>query len=396
MDPKRISSVFHRILVYLIYLFTLFSLFTIAGTHISIGIIVSVWMAHMIVTKHWLISKTPLDLSFLLLVMACIISTVFSVRPHESFIHLKNITLIGVVYIIASHIREKKEVVRLLDLFIFGSAILALIGLLSTDIMGGKRVRSFQGITMTWGSMSVIFSLITASLFLFVQSCKKRWLYLCAFIFQFVGMLFSYVRGSWVGFIAGFFILVMVKSKKLLFGGIIAILFVILLSPDPLRNRMLSIADLSINSTQVRFVQWKNAVKIFQDYPIVGVGWIDLNEIHRQYAPPDADLSWAAYQIGHFHNNYVMFLVCFGIVGFAAMAFMIFKLFQTTYRIYRCVSYEKSTLSAYLIGSIAALTGFWINGFFDWTFGDAETVTLLWFTVGLSIAIGKIACEDKK
>ena len=396
MNPNRLSSIFHNIILYLIYLFIIFSLFTIAGTHISIGIIISVWIINMVVIKRWLISKTPLDLSFLLLLLVCIISTIFSIHPGESLLHLKNLTLIVVVYIMVSHIQEEKEVICALDLFIFGSAVLAIFGLLSTDIMGGKRVRSLQAITMTWGSMSAIFSLITASMFLFVKQGKKRWLYLGAFIFQFVGMLFSYVRGSWMGFIAGFAILAMVKSKKLLIGGVVLILFIIAFSPVTLRDRILGITDLSINSTQVRLVQWKNAVKIFQDYPLVGVGWIDLNEIHRQYAPVGADLSYASYQIGHFHNNYVMFLVYFGIIGFGAALFMIFKLFQTEYRIYRHVSSDKSYLSAYLIGSIAALAGFWVNGFFDWTFGDAETVTLIWFTVGLSLAIGKIISGDKK
>ncbi len=396
MNPKRLSSIFHHAILYLIYLFIIFSLFTIAGTHTSIGIIVVVWIIDMIITKKWMVSKTPLDVSFLLFLLVCIISTVFSVRPDESFINLKNLTLIVVVYIMVSHIQEEKEVICALDLFIFGSAVLAIVGLLSTDIMGGKRVRSLQAITMTWGSMSTIFSLVTASMFLFVKQGKKRWLYLGAFIFQFLGMLFSYVRGSWIGFIAGFIILAMVKSKKLIIGGIVLILFVIAFSPPFLKDRILRITDLSVNSTQVRLVQWKNAVKIFQDYPLIGVGWIDLNDIHRQYAPPGADLSYAAYQIGHFHNNYVMFLVYFGIVGLGAVLYMIFKLFQTEYRIYRHVPSEKSYLSAYLIGSIAALTGFWVNGFFDWTFGDAETVTLIWFTVGLSLAIGKITSRDKK
>jgi hypothetical protein len=31
---------------------------------------------------------------------------------------------------------------------------------------------------------------------------------------------------------------------------------------------------------------------------------------------------------------------------------------------------------------------------FDWTFGDAEPVTLLWFTVGLCLAVSRIATNE--
>jgi O-antigen ligase len=169
---------------------------------------------------------------------------------------------------------------------------------------------------------------------------------------------------------------------------------VFLLAPAPIKHRILSVTDLSVNSTQVRLTQWRNAVKIFKDYPVTGLGWIDLNEIHRAYAPPGADLNYQAYWIGHFHNNLVMFLVYFGVIGFLAGVYMIFKLIQTEYRIYRSIPENKPHLSAWVAGSLAAMAGFWINGMFDWTFGDAEPVTLLWFTVGLSLAVTRIEANE--
>ncbi len=393
VHPNRLA-VYDRILIVLIYIFVGFALISIAGTQNTLGLIVLVWIVKMIRAKKWLIGKTPLDLAFLFFFIACCISTVFSVKPLESFIHLKNVLLIFVVYMIASNVHREQQVVTAGDIMVFLSAVLGILALLTTDLMGGQRVRALQGTTMTWGSMSTIFILITLSLFLFGKKDKKRWFYLAAFLVQLISLIFSYVRGSWLGFLAGVFVLAFMKSKKLLIGGVVLIVIVFLLAPASIKHRILSVTDLSVHSTQVRLTQWTNAIKIFKDYPIVGLGWIDLNEIHRAYAPPGADLNDYAYRIGHFHNNLVMFLVYFGAIGFLAGIYMVFKLIQTEYRIYRGISENKPYLSAWVVGSLAAMIGFWVNGMFDWTFGDAEPVTLLWFTVGLSLTVSRIEANE--
>jgi O-antigen ligase len=279
-----------------------------------------------------------------------------------------------------------------MDIFVFGSALFAAFGLLTTDIMAGYRVRALQSMTMTWGAMSALFTLITVCLILFGGGGKKRILYVAAFAVQLTSMLFSYVRGAWVGFVAGLFVLALIRSKKLLLAAVLLGVVVFMVAPAPIKTRVLSITDLSVNSTRVRLTQWSNAVNIFLDHPVLGVGWIDLNDLHKQYAPEGADLGFHAYNIGHFHNNFIMFLIYFGLAGFLAGLYLVVRLLSSVYHIYRRkVGSLPRPLSAWVLGTLAALTGFWINGLFDWTFGDAEPVTLMWFTVGLCLAIDRMA-----
>ena len=68
---------------------------------------------------------------------------------------------------------------------------------------------------------------------------------------------------------------------------------------------------------------------------------------------------------------------------------MIFRIFQIEFRVYHKFKNQEKWFSALLAGCIAANFGFWINGFFDWNFGDAEPVTLLWFTLGIVLAVNK-------
>ncbi|MFZ5516355.1 MAG: O-antigen ligase family protein [Candidatus Zhuqueibacterota bacterium] len=389
MQVNHVESNWHTTLYILILIFIAFSLISIAGTHITLGLIALVWLAQMILSRQMTIEKTSLEIAFGIFVLALLVASAFSAQPRESFINLKNVLLISVVYIVSSNLLRQREIITAIDVFVGVATVMAAIGLLSTDILGGKRVMGFKSTTMTWGAMSAIFTSITGSLFLFVKNSKKRWLYLGAFVIQFVSMLFSYVRGSWLGFLASVLILILVKNKKLLLFFIVLMVIVFIAAPDSIQNRVLSITDMNVGSTKVRFTQWGNAVKILKDHPIVGVGWIDLGEIHRAYAPEGADLNYQAYRIGHFHNNFVMIAVCFGLVGLAAVLFMVFKIFQIELKIHRALHEKNSVLSGWVIGSVAAYAGFWVNGLFDWTFGDAEPATLIWLTIGLSIAIGK-------
>lgn len=363
---------------------------SIAGTQISLGFVFVLSILKVLLNRKWYFHHTSLDWAFLFFILAYFLSTFFSSDIAQSLKHFKNLLLILALYLVAFNLRTVKQIRIAADTLVITATVMAFFGILMTDIGDGKRVMGLQSTTMTWGALSAIFTLITASLFLFGVKNKKRWFYLGAFIIQLISMIFSYVRGSWIGFIAGIIVLSLLKSKKIFFAGLILVVLVFLLAPPMIQHRILSITDLSVGSTQVRFTQWRNAIEIFKDHPITGVGWIDLLEVHREYAPPGADLSYQAYQIGHFHNNYVMFLVCFGVMGLIAGLFLVFQLFRTNVRILKSIPKDDYFLSALSLGVIAMLTAFWVNGLFDWTFGDAEPVTLLWAVVGLGIAAGQV------
>jgi len=387
-DEKKID----RIIDALVLLFIAFSLISIAGTQIALGLLVLATVFSMVRNRHERPMgsyRTPLDLAFLLFALACVIATVFSLRPAESLANLKNLLLISAVYVLGYNLRGERRIARAVDLLVLVSVLVGAGGLLATDLPGGERMMPLQSTTMTWGAMSTIFTTLTFSLFLFTAS-RRRWLYLAAFAVQFIGMLFSYVRGAWIGFIAGLALLILMRSRKLLFLGAAALMLVFFIAPRQLQDRILSITDLNVGSTQVRFTQWRNSISIVRHQPLTGVGWIDLGEIHRSVAPPGADLDYQAYRIGHFHNNLIMILVCLGVIGLAALLYMLYRIFRMELLLTRQCP-PPSLSAAWTRGSLAALTAFWVNGLFDWTFGDAEPVTLLWLTVGICLAVERLA-----
>jgi putative inorganic carbon (hco3(-)) transporter len=369
------------------YLFVAFSIISIAGTHISLGLLAALWIYKALCERKWPLQRTELDYALLGLILAFVLSTIFSLQPLASFRNLKNPLLMIVIYLAAATFTRQITIRRAMDIFIFTAAIVAAIGIFSTQILAGKKVMGLQSTTMTWGAMSVIFAVLTFAQLLFGPTGRKKWWYAAALLVQGVAMLFSYVRGAWLGFISALVFLIVLKNKKMVFLLLLLVLVVFAAAPQPLQYRIRNITNLNVGSTQVRLTQWHNAVKIFKDHPWTGVGWIDLANIHKQYAPKGADLNYEAYWIGHFHSNYVMFLVCFGVIGVVSLIYFLYTLFRVLWRISRAIPKSLPAEKAWAYGTLAASLGFWINGFFDWTFGDAEPVTLWWLTLGITFAI---------
>ncbi len=84
-----------------------------------------------------------------------------------------------------------------------------------------------------------------------------------------------------------------------------------ILAAKIVRNRFRSIIDPTEPSNISRFTLWSNAMKIFADYPIFGVGDIGIEHIYSRYKNEyDKEV------YGHLHNNYIHLLVILGLFWF--------------------------------------------------------------------------------
>lgn len=125
---------------------------------------------------------------------------------------------------------------------------------------------------------------------------------------------------------------------------------------------------------------WRVGFKIFKDYPVVGVGDIDLGNIYRRYKD-----EYLKENFGHLHNNFMQWLVTLGVFGFAAILFMLVNIFLLNIKIYRTVK-DEPVASSFAIGALASFVGFIASGLGEYNFGDQEILTMVWFTIGLNLA----------
>ena len=149
------------------------------------------------------------------------------------------------------------------------------------------------------------------------------------------------------------------------------------------QSRLLGIFDPYHPSNANRIAFWIAGIKIFIDYPIFGVGDIDLQKLYRQYKRPfDKEIQ------GHLHNNFFHILATLGLFGLFAVLYLFYKVIVIDINIYKAIK-DKPFVSSYALGTLAAFCGFIISGLTELNFWDHEITTLIWFTFGLNIAFFK-------
>ncbi|MCX8056905.1 MAG: O-antigen ligase family protein [Ignavibacteria bacterium] len=150
------------------------------------------------------------------------------------------------------------------------------------------------------------------------------------------------------------------------------------------RSRLSSIYDPYHPSNVERLNQIKVAFRIFKEHPFFGVGNIDFNETYKKYREP-----FDKYTYGHLHNNYTHILATLGIFGFIIFILLLIKIFFIHIETIK-LSQNKNFYNVLAKGLFSAFIGICVSGFFEYNFGDHEIVTMLWFTVGMSLTIQRL------
>jgi O-antigen ligase len=150
------------------------------------------------------------------------------------------------------------------------------------------------------------------------------------------------------------------------------------------RSRFSSILDPYHSSNIERINQIKVGYEIFKDYPIFGIGNIDLNEVYKRYRESTDKFSY-----GHLHNNYLHMLAILGFLGFIVFIMILVKTFFIHLETYKQSEKNEFYLSV-SSGLFAAFIGVCISGLFEYNFGDHEIVTMFWLLAALSLSIQKL------
>ncbi len=380
-----------------LFAFAAFVSFSIAGAHISLGLLTLCVALQIAKSKRQKAKKTSfllgIEWPIIAFALIALASTALSEMPLASFRNMRHLLTILGAYTVAFSLRQYPEWRRpLLWTFISVATVAALYGLGKFAFGFSSKVQSAQGTTMTWGALSVMFMAVTLQMALAAPTRRERWLARAQIIPQIFSLLFSLVRGAYIGFFASaVYLLRQYWSKRRillqrLLPACLILLLVSVFSPT-VRQRVAAIFDLNTPSTQVRLIQWKYALKIVAAHPVVGVGWRDLQPVIRRYATPAPNIpeyiSKDVFSIGHFHSTYVTILVCFGVAGFLAFAWLMISVWRTLGMAMKHTGDESRR--SIIFASRAALLGFLVAGIFDWTFGDAEVVTMLWFVIGMGL-----------
>jgi O-antigen ligase len=388
MHPARLRQVLNALLM----LFLASAFFSIAVNSISLGLLAITWLVIMVLERRWAPVSTPLDWFFLAYVVAELLSTAFSVNPLQSLEFSKRLLLIGIVYLLASVVTSRESAGRLVAVLLGAAALVGVFGvvkLIVADPADTVRLGIFQFYMTTSGVMMIATLLFVPFVVHPGTPLKIRLLMIAGLLPVAVSLYATVTRGAYLAAAAGILFIALVRNRKLVIPLVLLLLLAALFAPPYVESRIRSIVDLQHPDNASRLMLWKTGLRMFQAYPVLGIGDIDMHELYLRYMDPGDPA-----QHGHFHNMAMQFLVTLGSMGFLAVLAMFARIIQTEWRIYRRVRTEWFEGSL-VLGAMAVFVGLQVSGLTEWSFGDQEVAVLFWTTVGLTLAAGRISASPE-
>jgi len=375
------------------YLFLASAFVSIAVNSLALGLMALCWLLVMVLGRTWRVVSTPLDYFFLAYAAAEILATVFSVRPGESLYISRRLLLVAVVYYFASCVTSPGEAKRAVGVLLGAAVLVATIGVFKL-LLGGPgentRLEIFQ-FYMTTSQLMMIALLLILPFAVNPAAPRAVRLASCAALIPVGISLYATVtRGAYLAAAAGVILIACVRNWKILIPLALLVLAIALFAPPYVTGRIHSIVDIHHPENETRLLLWSTGLKIFADHPVTGVGDIDLGSLLKQYAGPGYSGLW-----GHLHNTAIHVLVTLGVIGALAVLALFIRIGLEEWRIYRRVRGDWFA-GSFALGAFAVFVGFQVNGLTEWSFGNQMVVILVWVSLGISLALGRIAAQEAR
>jgi O-antigen ligase len=364
---------------------------TVVGQEIGLGLMLIGWLV--LLRKRAVPGMRPvsLELPAIALAVAWTLSTIFALEPQPSLINMKKLLLIPIIYGFAWLIEDVKSlrtiVTAMLTVALLASAYGIISYLRGSGLEESYRVRATLSSTVTLAGVLLLAFAVSFSLTLLGKAGKERFLFLLVTLFSFVCLILTYTRGAWLGVILAIVVTFLLSSGRRKTALLVAmVLFIIApVASQHVRQRVASFTQLQEMSIGGRFSMWLSATQVAKDHPLFGVGLMDLNEVYDEYRRPDS-----GFRSGHMHSDFFHVLASTGVVGLVAFLWFLRSVCSLLLRNLKSMERREGFLTAVCLGSLAGFCGFVTAGMFEWNFGDAEVVSMLYCLIGLTCACARM------
>lgn len=197
-----------------------------------------------------------------------------------------------------------------------------------------------------------------------------------------LALLLTMSRGAWLGAVAGFALIATFRYRRLwVVAAIAAAVFFLIPQSDQFVERFQAGVQLQDRATQMRLGEYKDALRLIQTYPFLGVGF---------GTAPDIDLYIGASSV------YLLIAEEMGLVGLTAYLLTIGVLFWYAIGVYR--QSPGDYWSTTILGCLAGVTGALVTGLFDHHYFNLyfpHSIALFWFLVGLTVIACRLAEAER-
>jgi O-antigen ligase len=312
------------------------------------------------------------------------------------------------LFLIVVNLAPDQTRVRRLIWILFGFAALNGIYGIVQHVSGGLDLFQFNGTErifkikdqvrasgvfdhyMTFSGQMLLVGLLGTALLLFWARGWTYWLLGGAVLVFFGAVWASFTRSAWMGLGAGLFTIVLFKERRtmiFLLIGLFLTVAVLTLADRGFRTRAVSTVKIKEGSTVERFEIWQGTRDMIKDHILLGVGIGNFTKVFDQYRE--------RYGVGthsHAHNTLLQVTAENGLIGLSAYLYLWYIFFREMIR--KVMVSTDSFTRGVMIGTIGALVGFHVAGLFEYNLGDSEVVTMMWFIVGLGLAVNSVQSNE--
>ncbi|KPJ60517.1 MAG: hypothetical protein AMJ46_05765 [Latescibacteria bacterium DG_63] len=335
--------------------------------------------------------RLSLELPLAALAAAWGLSTLFALEPTASLVNMKKLLLVPIAYGFAWLVESERILKTVVMLMLAVALMVSLYGIVGYaggyGLEESYRVRATLSSTVTLAGVLLFVFAISLSLTLFTNALRERIFLLPVTILSFVCLILTFTRGAWLG--ASVALVVTLARvggrKRLVFLVLIAVLIAAPLLSERVTERAASITDVHEMSIRGRVSMWLSATQMAKDNVLFGVGLMDLGKVYDEYRRSDS-----GFRSGHMHSSFFHILASTGVVGLLAFLWFLYSICALLVRNFALTSGRPGFLNGVCLGAIAGFCAFVVAGVFEWNFGDAEVVSMLYCVVGLTCACERI------
>ena len=346
--------------------------------------------------------RTPLNGAMFFYIFACLLSTLIGLGAGRvdlltgGLFVLKYLQYFVVFYLVINNIEDEQQLRRYWLAVVITALIVGAIGL--SQIPGGGRVTApFEGENAepnTLGGYLSFLTLICLALSLTLRQYGTRIAYLLISVGLFVPFLFTLSRASYLGFVPGLAVVLLLNRNHLLSCCMMAIALSLLVFPqvfpEIVRDRVTStwtqearpgqivlLGQRLDTSTSTRLRSFEIIMEDFPKEPLFGhgvTGW------------------------GFVDAQYFRTLIETGLFGLAALLFLVYRLFQLGLHRLRYFA-EDPFYRGLSIGFLGGLTALLFHGIGSNTFVIVRIMQPFWLVAGIlfmsRFVVTKESAEEK-
>jgi O-antigen ligase len=313
-----------------------------------------------------------------------LIVSIFSVNPAVSFKDDRELLLFLTVPITMGAASSRRGLSWMMAALLASGLVSSLYSISYSFLRArpGERIQGFMGHYMTQGGLLLLF-LCAALSFLLFRRGKTRWLWGIALIPAAAALALTLTRSAWVGLVvAGVFLISLYKPKGLILVPVAIALFLVL-SPQPMKRRALSIFSLHNYGNTLRIEYLQAGWRIIQKYPLHGTG---PDTVDMVFQNPEYGLSEAGRRNVHLHNNIVQIAAERGIPALLSwLCFLAWAFFS----LIGFLRNRASPVFPYAAAGAASLLALFTAGLFEYNFADSEIIVLFLVLVSVPFAVSK-------